>query len=127
MVSGAPSAMTLRVAFTLVDRQRWAGGYQYQINLFRILRHRGEQQFSPLLFAGRDATEEELLPFRSLLDDGIILSPVFDGKNQGRRLFDALCFGKDRKAEAIFKQHRIDVVFGSAVYYGRRFSIPGVA
>ncbi len=119
--------MTLRVAFTLVDRQRWAGGYQYQINLFRILRHRGEKRISPLLFAGLDAAQEELLPFRSLLDDGIILSPVFNRKNQGRRLLDALFSGKDRKAEAIFQRRHIDVVFGSAVYYGRRFSIPGVA
>ena len=119
--------MTIRVAFTLIDKSRWAGGYQYQINLFRIWREYGDPRILPVLFIGQDAAEGDIKPFRSLIDDRIVVSPVFNQKRKTRRLIDTLISGKDRSAETVFQQNRIDVVFGSAVYYGRSFGIPSIA
>jgi glycosyltransferase involved in cell wall biosynthesis len=119
--------MTIRVAFTLIDKSRWAGGYQYQINLFRIWREYGDPRILPVLFIGQDAVEGDISPFRSLIDDRIVVSPVFNQKRKTRRLIDTLISGKDRSAEIVFQQNRIDVVFGSAVYFGRSFGIPSIA
>lgn len=119
--------MTIRLAFTLIDKNQWAGGYQYQINLLRIWQEYGDRRILPVLFVGRDDTEADIKPFRSLIDDRIVASNVFDQKRKGRRLLDAFISGKDRGAEKIFKQNRIDVIFDPAVYYGRSFGIPAVA
>ena len=119
--------MTIRVAFTLVDKSQWAGGYQYQINLFRIWRAYGDPHILPVLFMGQDAAEEDIKPFRSLLDGRIVASAVFNQKRKTRRLIGTLISGKDRSAERVFQQNRIDVVFGSAVYFGRSFGIPSIA
>ena len=119
--------MTIRVAFTLIDKYQWAGGYQYQINLLRIWSEYGDPRILPVLFVGQDDGEADIKPFRSLIDDRIVASPVFNQKRKGRRLIDAFLSGKDRGAEKIFKQNQIDVIFDSAVYYGRSFGIPAIA
>jgi glycosyltransferase involved in cell wall biosynthesis len=119
--------MTIRVAFTLINKYRWAGGYQYQINLFRIWREYGDPRILPVLFIGQDAAEGDIKPFCSLINDRIVASPVFNQKRKRRRLIDTLISGKDRSAEKVFQQNRIDVVFGSAVYFGKSFGIPSIA
>ena len=117
----------IRVAFTLIDKYQWAGGYQYQLNLFRLWREYGDPSILPVLFVGQDAAEVDIKPFRLLIDDRIVASSVFNQKRKGWRLIDAFICGKDKGAEKIFKQDHIDVVFGSAVYYGRSFGIPAIA
>ena len=119
--------MTIHLAFTLIDKNQWAGGYQYQVNLLRIWQEYGDRRILPVLFVGQDDTEADIKPFRSLIDDRIVASAVFNRKRKGRRLMDAFFSGRDRGAEKIFKQNRIDVIFGPAVYYGRSFGIPAVA
>jgi glycosyltransferase involved in cell wall biosynthesis len=119
--------MAIRVAFTLIDKHRWVGGYQYQINLFRIWREFGNPRILPVLFVGQHVPEEDIKPFRLLMEDRIITSPVFNQKRKKWRLMDAILSGKDRGAEKIFNQNHIDVIFDPAVYYGRSFGVPVIA
>lgn len=120
--------MTIRVAFALIDRRQWAGGYHYQLNLFRILRDCRKTGIQPVLFTGQDVSEAELRVFRPLLmNENIVRSAVFDQSRKEKKLFQALLFGTDSRAEKLYRQNRIDVVFESAAYHGRNFPLPTVA
>ena len=48
MTDGAP----LRVAFTHIPRRLWAGGYNYQSNLFAALSRHCPGEIKPVMFAG---------------------------------------------------------------------------
>lgn len=120
--------MTIRVGFTLIDRRQWAGGYHYLLNLFRILRDCRKTGIQPVLFAGQDVSEGDLRAFRPLLmKENIVRSTVFNQNRKEKRLFQALLFGTDSRAEKLYRQNRIDVVFESAAYHGRKFPLPAVA
>ena len=45
--------MPLRVAFTLISRRNWAGGYNYQSNLFAALNKYCPGEIAPVVFAGK--------------------------------------------------------------------------
>ena len=47
-MTGAP----IRVAFTMISRRNWAGGYNYQRNLFAALHHYCPNRITPVVFAG---------------------------------------------------------------------------
>ena len=47
-MTGAP----IRVAFTMISRRNWAGGYNYQRNLFAALHHYCPNRIIPVVFAG---------------------------------------------------------------------------
>ena len=59
MTAGPP----LRVAFTIIPRRIWAGGYNYQSNLFAALNHYRQGEIAPVVFAGEqdDAADLEAL------------------------------------------------------------------
>ena len=116
----------IRTAFTLPDRKRWTGGYQYFINLFRVLRKYGGGNVRPLVFVGDDVEAADLAP----IDDGmaeIVRSAAFRASTGGLRLVEALLTGVDRKAAQIYRAHGIRVVFESARYHGWRFPLPTLA
>jgi len=116
----------MRTAFTLPDRKRWTGGYQYFINLFRVLRKYGGGNVRPLVFVGDDVEAADLAP----IDDGmaeIVRSAAFRASTGGLRLVEALLTGVDRKAAQIYRAHGIRVVFESARYHGWRFPLPTLA
>jgi glycosyltransferase involved in cell wall biosynthesis len=47
-MTGSP----IRVAFTMISRQNWAGGYNYQRNLFAAVHRFCPNQITPVVFAG---------------------------------------------------------------------------
>lgn len=122
--------MTLRVAFPLIDRATWTGGYNYLLNLFRVLRQFTPDRIAPVLFHGPDAGAADLDPFIDMPGQERVVSPLFDTTlrtQRARRGGLALVRGRDAGAEALFREHRIDVAFESAGYYGWRFPIPAIA
>lgn len=110
----------------MVGGRHWIGGYNYLLNLFRVLRKYGTGQVQPVLCVGEDFPESELAPFATIGYD-IIRSAAFDKRRQHRSLAAALITGKDRQAEHIFHAHDIDVVFEVANFLGWRFAFPTVA
>lgn len=116
----------MRVAFTMIGGRHWTGGYNYLLNLFRVLKRYGTGQVQPVLFIGEDYPESDLAPFTAT-GYNIINSPVFDRQRQRYSLVSGLIAGKDREAERTFHAHDIDVVFEAANFFGWRFALPTVA
>lgn len=116
----------MRVAFTMIGGRHWLGGYNYLLNLFRVLRKYGTGQIEPVLFVGEDFPESDLMPFATIGYD-IVRSAAFDRRRQRRSLASAMITGKDREAERIFQAHNIDVVFEVARFLGWRLAFPTVA
>jgi glycosyltransferase involved in cell wall biosynthesis len=120
-VSGIP----LRIAFTTIPRRLWAGGYNYQSNLFAALNRYLPGEFTPVVFAGHRDDDADLAAFERIPGVEIVRSAAFDNRSSG--LSTALAIGLDRAAAAEFGAHRIDVVFESARFFGWRLPYPAVA
>jgi glycosyltransferase involved in cell wall biosynthesis len=115
----------LRVAFTTIPRRLWAGGYNYQSNLFAALNRYRAGEFTPVVFAGQRDDAAELAALSRIPGVEIVRSPAFDDRVSG--LAAALTLGLDRAAVAEFRTNRIDVVFESARFFGWRLPYPAVA
>ena len=118
----------LRVAFTYISRRRWAGGYNYQLNLFTALARYFPGRIVPVLFAGTGDPQAELVPLSKIAGVELVQSDAieaFDKRSGG--LAATLMMGIDRRAAEAFKAKRIDVVFESARFFGWRLPIPALA
>jgi glycosyltransferase involved in cell wall biosynthesis len=115
----------LRVAFTHISRWLWAGGYNYQSNLFAALNRYCPGQVSPVVFAGLSDDPAELAALARIPGIEIVRSAAFE--RRGSSLAAALVFGLDRAAAAEFQTRGIDVVFESARFFGWRLPFPAVA
>ncbi len=119
-------ADVIRTAFTLPDRSRWTGGYQYFVNLFRVLRKYGRAEVRPVVFVGKDVAEEALTPLSTDVAE-VVRSDLFSSGAIAGRLVDAALSGRDRKALKLYGEHGIHVVFESAAWHGWRFALPTIA
>jgi glycosyltransferase involved in cell wall biosynthesis len=117
---GAP----LRLAFTHIPRRLWAGGYNYQSNLFAALSKFRPGEFTPVLFAGTGDDDADLAPHAAIAGVEVVRSAAFEGR---AGLAAATALGLDRTAAAEFRTHRIDAVFESARFFGWRLPYPAIA
>jgi glycosyltransferase involved in cell wall biosynthesis len=117
----------MRVAFNLIDSARWTGGYNYLLNLFRAIRNYEADHISPMLFCGEDADENDLHSFLEAGDIEVVRSSIFNAHKKSSSILRAFLIGVDSNALQLFRQHKIDVVFENATFYGRRFPIPAIA
>ena len=115
----------LRVAFTNITRRLWAGGYNYQSNLFVALDRYRPGEIAPVVFAGMSDDTAELAALSRIPNVEIVQSPAFDRRRSG--LVAALAFGLDRAAATEFQSNRIDLVFENARFFGWRLPFPAVA
>jgi glycosyltransferase involved in cell wall biosynthesis len=115
----------LRVAFTNISRRLWAGGYNYQSNLFAALNRYCPGEIVPVVFAGVSDDPAELAALARIPGVEIVQSPAFDRRRSS--LVAALAFGLDRGAATEFRARHIDVVFESARFFGWRLPFPAVA
>ena len=117
-----------RVAFTYISRRRWAGGYNYQLNLFAALARHCPGRIVPVLFAGTGDPEAELVPLSNMAGVELVQSDAFEAfdKRSGG-LAATLMRGIDRRAVDAFKARRIDVVFENARFFGWRLPVPALA
>jgi glycosyltransferase involved in cell wall biosynthesis len=115
----------LRVAFTTIQRRLWAGGYNYQTNLFNALSRYSPGEITPVVFAGPGDDVAELGAFSQIPGVEVAQSKAFDLRRSG--LVDALTLGLDRPAAAEFRAKCIDVVFENARFFGWRLPVPAIA
>ncbi len=115
----------VRVAFTNISRQLWAGGYNYLCNLFAALGQYREGEFAPVVFAGEEDDEADLDGLARIRGVEVVRSGAFDRRRIG--LLEALALGLDRAAAAEFRTKRVDVVFEAARFFGWRLPYPSVA
>jgi glycosyltransferase involved in cell wall biosynthesis len=116
-----------RVAFTQIGGRGWMGGLNYQYNLLNALITKENHRVIPILFLGTDVDQAILKRFQHIHGLEIVQSPVFNHRKKRNRLMVSLVVGIDYQALRLFKQHRIDVVFEAANFYGWRFPIKSIA
>src|ERR1700733_13026708 len=115
----------LRVAFTNIPRRIWAGGHNYQNNLFALLHRYCPGEVLPVMFAGLGDDATDLAAIAQIPSVEVVRSPAFDRRRAG--LAAALALGLDRATAAEFRAGRIDVVFESARFFGWRLPFPAIA
>jgi glycosyltransferase involved in cell wall biosynthesis len=117
----------IRVAFTLIGGKNWTGGYNYLLNLVRVLSAHTSDCVQPVLFFGTDIDEKDAAHFEHIEGVIVVRDSAFDEARQGKRLRQALLTGCDQAAAKAFAAQNINVVFESAQFYGWRFPLPAVA
>jgi glycosyltransferase involved in cell wall biosynthesis len=126
-----PERAPLRIAFTNIPRRLWAGGYNYQRNLFEVLNRHSPGTVVPVLFAGTADDPDEIAVLAGIPGVEVVRSPVFDhaatGLARATDLARAIVFGLDTPAAAAFTASKIDMVFESARFFGWRLPFPAVA
>src|SRR3990170_238657 len=86
----------IRLAFTLISRELWAGGYNYQRNLFATLHRYRRGEITPVVFAGMAADPGDLSGLSEIGDVEVAQSNAFDRTGAG--LAAALMLGLDGAA-----------------------------
>ena len=117
----------MRVAFTLIGGGKGTGGYNYLLNLLRLLLEHEAQRVTPVLFLGHDAAPGDAAPFEALAGLTIVRSAVFDHRRRGASFATALLCGVDGPLRAALRAERIGVVFESAQFFGWRLGLPVIA
>lgn len=117
----------IRVAFTLIGGKNWTGGYNYLLNLVRVLSAHASDRVQPVLFFGTDIDEKDAAPFEHIEGVIVVRDSAFDEARKGKRLRQALLTGCDQAAAKAFAAQNINVVFEPAQFYGWRFPLPAVA
>jgi glycosyltransferase involved in cell wall biosynthesis len=117
----------LRVAFPLIDRTLWRGGYNYLLNLFEALAAHAPGRVTPVICHATDAEAEALAPLRAMAEVEIVADPALAVSGRRRRLIEALVLGRDPVAARLFAAHGIDLAFESAAFYGWRAPVPTLA
>ena len=69
-----------RLAFTHIPRRLWAGGYNYQSNLFAALSKFRQGEFAPVLFAGTGDDDADLAPLAAIPGVEVVRSAAFEGR-----------------------------------------------
>lgn len=121
MIARAP----LRVAFTIIPRRIWVGGYNYQSNLFAALNRYRQGEIAPVVFAGEKVDAADLETLARIPGVETAQSAAFDRRGTG--LAAALSLGVDYAAATQFRKRKVDVVFESARFFGWRLPYPAVA
>jgi glycosyltransferase involved in cell wall biosynthesis len=109
----------------MVPRQIWAGGYNYQSNLFAALNRYHQGEIAPVVFAGEQDDAADLEALARIPGVETARCAVFDRRRAG--LAAALSLGLDYAAAAEFRERKVDVVFESARFFGWRLPYPAVA
>lgn len=117
----------LRIAFPVVESQAWLGGFNYQLNLARSLAAHTADRVEAVALFGDDAAAGDVAAFSGAAGIEVARDAAFARAGQSTRLARALFLGLDLDAAAAFAAHRIDVVFESARFYGRRLPQAAIA
>lgn len=117
----------IRVAFPVIGGRGWTGGYNYLLNLLRVVQTYAPGRISPVVLFGTDSTATDRAPFEAIPGVQIVVDRVFGSAGKSRRLLQALFLGLDTEAAKLFYEHRIEVVFENAQFYGWRLPIAAIA
>lgn len=117
----------IRVAFTLIGGKNWTGGYNYLLNLLRVITQRRPGVLQPVMFFGTDVDTKDAAPFRLIDGVEIVTSPLMNGSRRNASLLRSLVLGVDPATRHLFHEHGIEVVFENAQFHGARLGIPAIA
>ncbi len=115
----------MRIAFTLIGGSDWTGGHNYLLNLLEVLIGYQAAELTPVLFVGEDLGTES--PFKAIQGLEIVKTSYLNASRRKASLVQAMLWGRDACLQRLFKQHRIDLVFESAQFFGWRMETPAIA
>ena len=116
----------MRVAFTLISCRSWAGGFHYQLNLFRLLARYRPGALQPVVFYGEEVDASDLESLQAVPSVVLLHAPRVASRTLEGTL-RSLTLGRDGSAAQLFREQRIDLVFESARFFGWRFPMPTIA
>lgn len=116
-----------RVAFTKIGGGRGTGGYNYLLNLLRVLCSHEDVDVTPVLLLGTDLSDTEAGPFCAIPGLEVVRSAAMDAAHKPAALRSALLWGADATHLQLLRAQGIDVVFESAQFFGWRLGIPVIA
>ena len=116
----------MRVAFTLIGGKTWTGGANFLLNLLSIVGQYQAGRITPVLFVEEDATDIDLTAFEAIPGLELVRTPLLNMGRRQKSLLQSLLLGRDRAVRKMFKEHRIDLVFESARFFGWRLGIPAI-
>ena len=116
----------IRVAFTLIGGKNWTGGQNYLLNLLGVLVRYQATMIIPVLFVGDDH-DVTASPFQAIAGLEVVRTSCLNLARRKSALLQAMVWGKDSCMVRKFKQHRIDLVFESAQFFGWRLDMPTIA
>lgn len=117
----------MRVAFTLIGGGDWTGGHNYLLNLLKALAVHQQNRLTPVLFVSDEGTNDEMSAFAGIRGVELVTTPLLNARRRSRSLMQAIVLGRDASLQGLFKEHRIDVVFESAQFFGWRLGLPSIA
>jgi len=116
-----------RVAFTLIGGGKGTGGYNYLLNLVRVLCSYEAKRITPVLFVGTDVADDVIEPFQAERGAEIVRTPAMNKSRGTAALSSAIVFGADAAMKKLLVDLRIDVLFESAQFFGWRIGVPTIA
>lgn len=117
----------IRVAFPLIGGRGWTGGYNYLLNLLRVVQTSAPGRITPVILLGPDAPIGDHTPFAEIPGVQIVVDPAFGAAGRSGRLLEAILLGLDSRAARAFREYKIDVVFEAAQFHGWRLPIASIA
>jgi glycosyltransferase involved in cell wall biosynthesis len=113
-----------KIAFPLLGRSVWTGGYVYLKNTLSLLSSRLPDKLKTYVFLSPEENEKYGAELSRLVTGAIISNRSVAMAGRGTGLAKALLLGRDTSLDELMQRHGIDVVFESASFYGRKFSLP---
>jgi glycosyltransferase involved in cell wall biosynthesis len=119
--------MTIRLAFPLIGRGGWTGGYNYLKNTLRLIRSRLAPDIEARVFLSPAEHDKVGAELAALVDGRVSVDPAFVAAGRGKGLVRAVTQGRDAAFEQLLRAAGTDVVFETASFYGARSGIPVIS
>ncbi len=117
----------IRIAFTLIGGKSWTGGYNYLLNLVKVMAKYHADRVTPVLFFGTDIDPVEAAPFSEIPGTEVVMSPWMNQARKQASLARSLALGLDAPVQKLLQAHGIDVIFENAQFFGKKLGIPAIA
>jgi glycosyltransferase involved in cell wall biosynthesis len=124
--TGAPRDK-IRLAFPLLGRGGWTGGFVYLKNTLRLINGRLADRIEPWVFLSPEENDRFGKELSPLVDDRVLVDPAIAVSGRGKSLARALLTGQDEALGRLLVERRIDAAFENASFYGARFPVPVVS
>lgn len=117
----------ITAGFTLIGRGNWTGGETYLRNMLGMIKGELAGVVAPKLFLSPAQAQKLNGSLDAFLAAPPVVDEIFADAGRGQRLARALIKGNDPEVEQVFRSHGVDLVFESAIFYGRKFGLPVVS
>ncbi|MFA1685747.1 glycosyltransferase family 4 protein [Achromobacter dolens] len=117
----------MRVAFTLVGGKNWTGGHNYLLNLLHAIDTYASDRVEPVLFVDSAVKTEDVAAFETISCVTVVRTALLNAGRRPRSVAQSIILGKDFAWEKLLLEHRINMVFEVAHFFGWRLKVPAVA